>query len=145
MEKKSVVIIQDNEKRNMELEKIIGATPDLEVVGVATDGISGYRLLEEKKPDFDVSELLRAGRYHCKGVIQGSGVFHRQAVFLRRVDRTAPRSRRKQGRAKGARVRRGRKAEFSGRKNQQYFYQRRYTAAHQRVCLSAGRRQDGGG
>ena len=61
MEKKSVVIIQDNEKRNMELEKIIGATPDLEVVGVATDGISGYRLLEEKKPDFAVSELLLAG------------------------------------------------------------------------------------
>ena len=61
MEKKSVVIIQDNEKRNMELEKIIGATPDLEVIGVATDGISGYRLLEEKKPDFAVSELLLAG------------------------------------------------------------------------------------
>lgn len=61
MEKKSVVIIQDNEKRNMELEKIIGATSDLEVVGVATDGISGYRLLEEKKPDFAVSELLLAG------------------------------------------------------------------------------------
>lgn len=61
MEKKTVVIIQDNEKRNMELEKVIGATSDMEVVGVATDGINGYRLIEEKKPDFAVSELLLAG------------------------------------------------------------------------------------
>ena len=51
MEKKSIVIIQDNEKRNMELQKIIAATSDLEVVGIATDGIGGYKLIEEKKPD----------------------------------------------------------------------------------------------
>lgn len=61
MEKKSIVIIQDNEKRNMELQKIIAATSDLEVVGIATDGIGGYKLIEEKKPDFVVSELLLAG------------------------------------------------------------------------------------
>ena len=61
MEKKTVVIIQDNEKRNMELEKVIGVTSDMEVVGVATDGINGFKLIEEKKPDLAVSELLLAG------------------------------------------------------------------------------------
>lgn len=61
MQRNTVVIIQDNENRNSELAEFINNSPDFEVVGTATDGISGYKLIEQKQPEYVVSELLLGG------------------------------------------------------------------------------------
>lgn len=59
--KNTVVIIQDNESRNSELAGFIDRSPCFETVGTATEGVSGYKLIEKQKPDFVVTELLLGG------------------------------------------------------------------------------------
>ena len=61
MAKKSVVIVQDSEKKNADLADAINGTQDFEVVGTATDGIGGVNEILEKNPDLVISELLLGG------------------------------------------------------------------------------------
>ena len=61
MGKKSVVIVQDSEKKNTDLAAAIDSTSDFEVVGRATDGAGGGKESLEKKPDVVVTELLLGG------------------------------------------------------------------------------------
>ncbi|MBE7035800.1 MAG: sporulation transcription factor Spo0A [Ruminococcaceae bacterium] len=58
MEKIAVVIIDDNKTLCQSLQKDINATEDLEVVGVAYDGIDGLDLINEKLPDVVVLDMV---------------------------------------------------------------------------------------
>ena len=58
MEKITVMIIDDNKPLCHTIQKDIDATDDLEVVGIAHDGIDGLDLINEKLPDVIVLDMV---------------------------------------------------------------------------------------
>ncbi len=58
MEKISVVIIDDNKALCQSIQNDINETSDLEVVGIAHDGIDGLDLIMEKLPDVVVLDVV---------------------------------------------------------------------------------------
>ena len=61
MRKRRVFLLQDNQALNEELKKLFSESGEFEVVGTATDGINGLKLIEEKKPSFLIMELALSG------------------------------------------------------------------------------------
>jgi len=61
MQKRRVFLLQESEEKNAELKKQFLSSGEFEVVGTATDGITGLKLIEEKKPGFVVTELVLPG------------------------------------------------------------------------------------
>ena len=58
MEKISVILIDDNKVQSQALAKNIESTTDIELVGMAYDGVSGYDLIIEKTPDAVVLDVV---------------------------------------------------------------------------------------
>ncbi len=58
MEKISVILVDDNKVQSQMLAKDIESTADIELVGIAYDGISGYDLIMEKPPDAVVLDVV---------------------------------------------------------------------------------------
>ncbi len=58
MNKVTVVIIDDNRAMCRELEKAIEETSDMELVGTAFDGLEGFELISEKKPDVALIDVV---------------------------------------------------------------------------------------
>jgi len=58
MSKNTVVVAQANAERNEEIEKLINATGEFEVVGKAEKGLEAIRLIEAFQPNFVVTELV---------------------------------------------------------------------------------------
>ena len=61
MNKKTVVILQDTKEANDELIEALKNDEVFEVVGSATDGISGIALVSEKRPDFLITGIVLGG------------------------------------------------------------------------------------
>ncbi|MBO5286267.1 MAG: sporulation transcription factor Spo0A [Clostridia bacterium] len=61
MQRKRIFLLQDKPELNEELKKLFTESGEFEVVGSATDGITGVKLIEEKKPSFVVMELVLPG------------------------------------------------------------------------------------
>ena len=61
MPKRTVFLLQDTKDANEALKKLFEDTDDYQIVGEATDGISGISAIAEKKPDFAIIELVLAG------------------------------------------------------------------------------------
>ncbi|MBO7187211.1 MAG: sporulation transcription factor Spo0A [Clostridia bacterium] len=61
MQKRRVFLLQESAKTNEELKKNFALSGEFEVVGTATDGLTGLKLIEEKKPGFVVMELVLPG------------------------------------------------------------------------------------
>ncbi|MBR7163860.1 MAG: sporulation transcription factor Spo0A [Clostridia bacterium] len=58
MEKISVILVDDNKVQCQELAKDIEGTADIEIIGMAHDGASGYDLITEKNPDVVVLDII---------------------------------------------------------------------------------------
>ncbi len=58
MEKISVILVDDNKVQSQELAKDIENTADIELSGIAYDGVSGYDLIVEKTPDAVVLDVI---------------------------------------------------------------------------------------
>ncbi|MBE7041134.1 MAG: sporulation transcription factor Spo0A [Ruminococcaceae bacterium] len=58
MEKISVILVDDNKIQSQELAKDIENTSDIELTGIAYDGVSGYDLIAEKTPDAVVLDVI---------------------------------------------------------------------------------------
>ena len=61
MQKYSVLLLQDNQSVNEDLKRLFNSTDSFEVIGCATDGITGVELAEKLLPDFVVLELVLSG------------------------------------------------------------------------------------
>ncbi len=61
MQRKTVFLLQDTKEFNEELASLLKATGEFEVVGMATDGISGLAAISEKKPQYVITELVLPG------------------------------------------------------------------------------------
>jgi two-component system response regulator (stage 0 sporulation protein A) len=61
MQRRTVFLLQDTKENNEELSRLIDLDKDYEVVGSATDGISGISGIQDKKPDFVILELVLPG------------------------------------------------------------------------------------
>ncbi len=60
MNKRRVFLLEE-EVLNKELKELFAKNGEFEVIGSASDGIEGLRLIEEKKPDFVICELVLPG------------------------------------------------------------------------------------
>ena len=58
MKKTTVVIIDDNKSLCQSIQKDLNETCDLETVGIAYDGLDGYDLIVEKKPDVVILDVV---------------------------------------------------------------------------------------
>ena len=56
MNKRRVFLLEE-EALNKELKELFVKSGEFEVVGSATDGVEGLKAIEEKKPDFVITEL----------------------------------------------------------------------------------------
>ncbi len=61
MQKRTVFLLQDTKELNEELARLLKETGEYEVVGMATDGISGLAIIAEKKPQYVITELVLPG------------------------------------------------------------------------------------
>lgn len=61
MQKKTVFLLQDTKEQNEQLAKCFLGNSDFEVVGQATDGISGISMITEKKPNYVIAEIILSG------------------------------------------------------------------------------------
>lgn len=61
MNKKTVFLLQATKEQNEELVKKFEDSKDYEVCGMAVDGISAIFMIEDKKPDILITELVIAG------------------------------------------------------------------------------------
>ena len=61
MNKKTVFLLQATKEQNEELAKMFENSKDYEVCGMAVDGISAIFMIEDKKPDVLITELVIAG------------------------------------------------------------------------------------
>ena len=61
MQKRTVFLLQDTKEANDALKKMFLQTEEYEVVGDATDGISGISAISERKPDFAIVGIVLAG------------------------------------------------------------------------------------
>ena len=61
MMKKTVFLLQDTKESNEELERLFLESDEFDVVGSATDGISGISMISEKRPQYVVSEIILSG------------------------------------------------------------------------------------
>ena len=68
--KSTIVILQENVGFAKELAGLFQASGLYEVAGIAHDGIGGLKLIEEKRPDFVIMDLILTG-------IDGLGVLDR--------------------------------------------------------------------
>lgn len=59
--KNSIVILQENVAFAKELAGLFEASGAYEVSGIAHDGISGLKMIEEKRPDFVILDLILTG------------------------------------------------------------------------------------
>lgn len=60
MNKRRVFLLEE-EALNKELKELFVKSGEFEVVGSATDGVEGLKAIEEKKPDFVITELVLSG------------------------------------------------------------------------------------
>lgn len=58
MSKISVAIIDDNRELCLSMQKDIDAAGDMETIGIAHDGLEGYDLILEKKPDVVILDVV---------------------------------------------------------------------------------------
>lgn len=58
MSKISVVIVDDNERMVELLTEILGNDPEIQVVGKSYDGMDGIKVIEEKKPEVVLLDLI---------------------------------------------------------------------------------------
>jgi two-component system response regulator (stage 0 sporulation protein A) len=61
MQRKRIFILQDKPETNEELKRLFTDSGEFEVVGSSSDGVTGIKLIEEKKPAFVVMELVLPG------------------------------------------------------------------------------------
>ncbi len=61
MDKKTVFLLQDTKESNEELFKHFSSDGKYEVIGSATDGISGLSMIAEKKPQFVIMGIVLRG------------------------------------------------------------------------------------
>lgn len=61
MKKQTVFLLQDTKELNEELFRLFSGDEFFEVVGMANDGAKGLSLIEEKKPQILITELVLAG------------------------------------------------------------------------------------
>ena len=61
MQKNTVFLLQDSKEQNEELARCFQNEEGFEVVGMATDGISGIAMIAEKKPTFVITEIVISG------------------------------------------------------------------------------------
>ncbi len=61
MQKRTVFLLQDTKEQNEELARLFNGDDRFEVVGMASDGISGIAMIAEKKPNFVIMEVVLPG------------------------------------------------------------------------------------
>ncbi len=61
MQKKTVFLLQETKEQNEELISLFRNDENFEVIGSATDGITGLAMISEKNPDYLISEIVLSG------------------------------------------------------------------------------------
>ena len=78
MDKTKVLIADDNERTGKQLSEIVSGQDDMEVVGIASDGLEAIDMLKKKEPDVVLLDIIMPK-------LDGLGVMERVKNMDKRV------------------------------------------------------------